>query len=204
MSTDGRASQAPAAATSFSSSPRRCSPSAGCGPPRCATSPTRRASCPAACTTTSLQGVDGRRGPARLPGLAVRPLPGDRRDRAESAGAAQGPVHGVVRGDRAPARAGRDLPGRGQAAVAVSRGSPTSTNATESNARCGWTCSTRASRTATSAPTSTSTWSTGSSATPSGFRSAGISPADRSRPNKSADSTSPSSSAASPRDRKES
>ena len=45
------------------------------------------------------------------------PLPGDRRDRTESAGAAQGSVHGVVRGDRGPARAGRHLPGRGQAAV---------------------------------------------------------------------------------------
>ena len=58
-------------------------------------------------------------------------------------------------------------------------GSPTSRNATKSNARCGWTCSTRASRRATSGPTSTSTWSTGSSATPPGFRSAGISRADR-------------------------
>ena len=98
------------------------------------------------------QGGDGRRGVARLPRLAVRSLPGDRRHRAQPAGAAQGPVHGVVRGDRAPARAGRHLPGRGQATVRRRRGSPTWRSATKSNARCGWTCSTRASRRATSAP----------------------------------------------------
>ena len=40
-------------------------------------------------------------------------------------------------------------------------------------------CSTRASMTATFAPISTLTWCTGSSATPPGFRSAGISRADR-------------------------
>ena len=105
--------------------------------------------------------------------------------RIESAGAAQGLVHGVVRGDRAPARAGRHLSGRSQAAVCLSPGSPTSRTATTSSARCGWTCSTRASRKGTSGPTSTSTWSTGSSATPPGCRSAGISPADRSPPNRS-------------------
>ena len=69
----------------------------------------------------------------------------DRRHRAQSARAAQGPVHGVVRGDRAPARAGRHLPGRGQAAFRRCRSSPSSRSATKNSGRCGWTCSTRAS-----------------------------------------------------------
>ena len=45
---------------------------------------------------------------------------------AKSAGAAQGPVHGVVRGHRASACAGRHLSGRSPTAVRRSPGSPTS------------------------------------------------------------------------------
>ncbi len=40
----------------------------------------------------------------------------------------------------APARAGRHLSGRGQAARPRRRSSPSSTTATASSARCGWTC----------------------------------------------------------------
>ena len=96
----------------------------------------------------------------------------------KSAGAAQGSVHGVVRGDRTPARAGRHLPGRSQAAVGATAvllcggTQPRTTQDVGGRAQPGHRAR------ATSGPTSMSTWSTGSSATPPGFRSAGISRAD--------------------------
>ena len=51
-----------------------------------------------------------------------------------------------VRGDRGPARAGSHLPGRGEAAIRGTSGSPTWRSATGNNARYGWTCSTRGSQ----------------------------------------------------------